>query len=507
MAESAHGPVSQRSSVAFLAAALIVVGVLSRLPTSAQFVLDNDWGHQLAGANQILHGEHPFTDWRNDYGPLAFYASALAQWIFGLRPIGEIVLCLGAYIAGYWLLYLSAFKLTKSSAASMVAIFLALVLMPRPYKYYVVLCPAAVVYAMIRYTEKPARSSLWWLAFAVALAGLFRADLGGYAFIGAAVAVAIAGGYQAVFELLAACLVWCLPWLLFAISRHGLAEYLFDSTVGASRHAKGQSLPVPPNGWELVLYGLFFLLPPALVGWLIVRKPEERSARAALWGLAVFAGLLLAQATHRAGYHHLVQAIPLCFVIATCGLARAQRHPAGRFTGPTYAWAALALAAGIALIPISMAIPRADLPQMARDVAELSKPRAAFLADALQAGGLGPNGPALEEVLRRTGENDRILALPLLTNYNYLTGRPFGGDQMLLMNGYFSTPEDQRRMIEAMEAKPVAMVLIEPDLELDGMPSRKIRSYAPLLESYFETNYAEVARYGEIEVLVRRASR
>lgn len=483
----------------------IAVGVISRIPTGPQLALDNDWGHQLAGANQILFGEHPFIDWHNDYGPLTFYASAAGQVLSGNRPLGEIILCLGGYILGYWLLYLASLKLTRSSVGSFAAVLLALVIMPRPYKYYVVLCPGLVIYCMVFYAEKASRGRLWLLAFAIALSGLFRADLGVYAFLGSAVTVALAGGFPAVLELLAASLVWCSPWFLFAVSRGALGTYLFDSTVGASRHAKGQSLPLPTGGWELVLYGLVFLLPPALIGWLLSKRPRETGFRASLWGLGIFAALMLLQSVHRAGYHHLVQACPVCFVIVALGLAHARRFPARPSSLLALGWAVLTLLAGVILFPISLATPRADLTGIAEDIAIFSLPRNDYLHHVfLHPQELGPNGPALKQILRDTKESDRILALPLLTNYNYLTGRPFGGGQMLLMNGYFSTPRDQQRMIESMEEHPVKMILIEPDLELDNMPSRKIRAYAPLLQNYFDTHYNRVAQYGQIEVLVRR---
>ena len=78
------------------------------LPPPLKFIQDQDWAHQLSGANQILKGQHPFITFLDVYGPLTFYASAIAQVIFGTRIIGEIFLIgLGfsiAYTIIYWLM-------------------------------------------------------------------------------------------------------------------------------------------------------------------------------------------------------------------------------------------------------------------------------------------------------------------------------------------------------------------------------------------------------------------
>src|SRR5690242_20523994 len=88
-----------------LVAGLVVAATMLRWPSPITMLNDNDWAHQLGGARQILHGEHPFLDWHTDYGPLRYYPSAAAQVLLGERTLSELLLVTAGYAAAYTLLF------------------------------------------------------------------------------------------------------------------------------------------------------------------------------------------------------------------------------------------------------------------------------------------------------------------------------------------------------------------------------------------------------------------
>ncbi len=311
---------------------LCVLWIGGRLPDPAVFLADPDWGHQTAGANQILLGEHPFIDFRSTYGPLTFYASALAHVLSGGRVVGEMALV----VLGYALAYVLLFRLMRIAAhtarVAWPVTVAALILMPRLYKYYIVLAPALTLTAAWAHVDRPGGRTVWALGFAIALAGLFRPDFGAFAALTGIAAVALrpapgpAVRLWRILGLLGAVLACATPWLLWVGVRGGLGEYIADSIVGAPRHAAGMALPLPVlHGPEsthagatalLAAFVFFAVLPLAAVVVLLFRRVAvDVGERARVLTLVVLAQATLLQAAHRSEVQHLLQAIPASFVL------------------------------------------------------------------------------------------------------------------------------------------------------------------------------------------------
>ena len=111
-------------------------------PTPESFLFEADGGHQLTGAMQLLTvGDHPYVDYFETYGPLTFYCSALAQFLTGNRPGGEVGLIILGWSLGYLLMFRLLVLITNKIWSSFAILALALVLLPQFYKYYCVLLP------------------------------------------------------------------------------------------------------------------------------------------------------------------------------------------------------------------------------------------------------------------------------------------------------------------------------------------------------------------------------
>jgi hypothetical protein len=510
-----------------------LLAVCARIPTPERFLLDGDWGHQMAGANQIMAGEHPFIDFKSTYGPLTFYASALAQVLAGQRPIGEMALVITGYVIAYVVLFRLFWSASGRRAVAVVVLILALVLMPRLYKYYIVMGPALTLAASWRYVDTRNRRSLWALAAAVALSGLYRPDLGAAAALAAAVVVAVGARtapqrIRCLAGLAGAILVCASPWLLCAVVRGGLGRYLHQSSYGAARHAAGMVLPLPglrlqqsllslQSGIVLCFVG-FHLLPVLCLIVLAVRRGElsARAQRTKILATVVLAQGLLIKSMVRTPHNHLLQLIPISLVLASwlAGLALSGLRAGGKWQRRG-AMTALGLITAFGLLAMVVTLVAlggnglgANSLAVLQSAGIYGAPRDAVLDHMarLDAHGWGPS--ALRYVRAHTAPTERLLVIPEpLTNFYYFADRRFAGGQPMVAPGYFSTAEDQREMVQRLSREEVALVIDMPGFELDDLEERKPESFAPILWTYIRHNYERAQAFGPVVIMrpVRRS--
>jgi hypothetical protein len=493
-----------------------------RLPTTAAALIDTDGGHQLAGALQILHNEHPFVDFEATYGPLTFYASALAQIIFSQRFIGEIILCTLGYVIAYVTLALSIYQITRKTWLAFFFGVLALLAIPRLYKYYIVLGPALTLWFAWYYINRPKLSNIFWLALAVTLAGLFRSDFGVYCTIAATVAVVLqpsckAGGIKRALILWGEIFLVALPYLLFLTLRGGLGHYFSDMLIGGPNIAVGMSLPFPAfrvnqspfSGGNLTVMAMifFFCFPFVSLLFLVVRwKYLENNQGKMLLTAAVLYSFSLIQ-VYRAEYFHLLQAIPLAFPLAAWMVNRLWANISSSFkkSSIVYLFFLLSLCMAVS-IPALLAghngWPAISLRGIPEKIRQYSLPKDEMLASAGRSTNLW-YVETMQYIRRCTTDQQRLMALPILTTFYYFTDRPFGGGQIGIVSGYFVTENDQERIITKMKQQDIPLIVYVPDLIFDGLPQRKLEVVASSVASYIQTNYRLVKKEGQANLLLR----
>ena len=508
--------------VAFSAAAWMAL----RWPLPVWMLSDNDWVHQLGGANQILHGEHPFIDWHTDYGPLRYYPSALAQLVFGGRTLSELLLVTTAYTIAYTLLFHLMWVASGSRLIAGAMLLPALILAPRLYKYYVVLGPVVCLWAAWRDIARPSTTSLALLAAAVTATGLFRADFGAFAGLAAVVAIgtqstALAERIGRLARFLALVLLFASPWLIWLGVRGGLPTYVADTLLNGPRHATAMALPFPrydaarplaaPNV-TFFLFACFYALPPiTLLAALWPGVCRDVAERRRMVTAAVLAQAVLVHAAHRSDYTHLLQAIAICFVPCAwlAGQVLSYRAPSGAARG----FAAVARTALVGAVVVAlwagMSVGGFPSPQAGRGLR-------AWRVHAMQRDALlahlaveEPNNPLLQAILyirRCTAPTDHIVALPPFIGAYYFSERSFGGTQPAWSPGFFSTGEDQQRWIERVRQEQVRLVLGDGSRMLDNRPDRQFANYSPLITQYVETAFVAIGRFGPIVVRASRPS-
>jgi hypothetical protein len=500
--------------------------LLLLLPDVRGFVHDADWGHQLAGANQILLlGEQPFIDWHSVYGPLVFYASALAQVFTGGRAIGEILLVVAGFATGYLILFTLVVRLTGTRWMGFVCVVMALLMVPRLYKYYLILGPVAVLAMTWAYLEERTTKRLVLLGASAGWLFLFRPDFGAYAGVVALFAVGRGDRpFRRIGILAASSLGAVAPWLFWATTHHALVGYVRDTFLGSRSLATGMAVPMPaisfgssfptPGTTTSLLIGLFTIAPGG--AFLLLRflgSGISAVRREQVLSSCVLAQLDLIQAYHRSDYPHLLQAIPVAFVPLFFMVSIAIetiRRPGSRFARnlALASTAPLALTLGLCLWSATglrgalwLPRPRSSLPSLLNDLRVYSGPRQGVVDEVLRENPSDDESQAIAYLRNHTRVGERLLALPLLTSVYYLAERPFGGGQMLLAPGWFTSTDDQTRMVRLLREQDVDWLADVPDFMLDGDEKKRGRVFASVVYAYIDSQFTTAARFGPISVM------
>lgn len=507
---------------ALLAAAWMAM----RWPLPVWMLGDNDWLHQLGGANQILRGEHPFIDWHTDYGPLRYYPSALAQWLFGERTLAELLLVTAAYTVGYTLLYQLLWTASGRRVVAAALLVLALILAPRLFKYYVLLGPVVCLWAAWRYIDRPSLAGLVILAATVVVTGLFRADFGAFSAIAAGTAMLTAPQplrtrARALAQLLGLELVIVSPWVLWLAIHGAVGSYLVDTFLVAPGHAAAMSLPFPQfdsnasllaaNNAVFLLYVCYYALPAiavAAVFWPGVCP--DRTERRKVITTAVLAQAVLVHAAHRSDYSHLLQAIPVGFVLLAWLAGRALRYRAPVQMPQVVtraAAAALAVAVGLS-VWAGVRVGGWPSPYAGMGLAAIgvhALPRDEMLAYLSATHPDDPRLQAVQYLQRCTAAGERIVALPPWGLY-YFADRMFAGAQPNWSPGFFSAAADQQRWIDTVQRQNVPLILGDFSRMLDGRAERTFETYSALVSEYVDKQYVPIGSFGPIVVRGRRGS-
>lgn len=519
--------VPRSHAVLTLAAAALVTAAWTALrwPLPVWMLGDNDWLHQLGGANQILHGEHPFIDWHTDYGPLRYYPSALAQWLLGPRTLAELLLVTLAYTAGYTLLFKLLWEVSGRRVVAGVLLAVALVLAPRLFKYYVLLGPVLSLWAAWRYIERQSSLLLAALAAMAVVFGLFRVDFGAFAGVAAVAAIAVGpGSLRARAQRLARYVGWLLallaPWFIWLAAQGGVTSYLVDTLLVAPGHAAAMALPFPrfdasapllgAANAVFLLYACYFALPAVVAGAaLFTRICRDETERRKIITAAALAQAVLVHAAHRSDYSHLLQAIPVSFVLLAWLAGHALDY---RSTGKTLRAVAAAAAAVLAIaVGLSMwagmtvgGFPSRLAGQGLLAAGVHALPREEMMRHLAATHPDDPRVQAVQYLHACTAPTDHIVALPPWIGFYYFADRMFGGTQPNWSPGFFSAEADQQRWIATAQRQKVGLVLGDFSRILDGRSERVFGTYSALVSDYIADEYVPIGRFGPIVVRARR---
>lgn len=490
-----------------LAGAMAAVWIYLLHPETAYFFRDADGGFFIQGAyDWRTAGLIPQIDVHSSYGPLSFALRWPLQALTGDRLVAEVLLAVVGYGISYAVLFWCFQEMTNSRWAATLLLLVALLCVPRYYKFPVVLIPALATWSALLIARAPlARAPVVAAGIALAIAMLFRHDYLVYAT--AVVAVGWARGVRkergAIRQAPIAILmlfVMVSPWLATISATRGLKSYILEIAGITGSKIAGLGLPHPIFDWQDPAVSLLFVfayaLPlTALVWHLLSRHSSTAALRDSGWiGLA--AGIVfLPQSMHRADYGHLLQVVPGC-LLALAG-AWQLRVAAGPNVVP--AWPAGVMFSGLMLGSLA-AIGGITVPNW-RSESFSSRAAAAFKPAsqlAVPPAGAQAGVPSrLVRVLQTCAPRGRTVAIyPFGPQLAYFAGRVHGGAHLVLAPGYFDDEESQSRAIDALARDRVALILWDESFLFDGRRDRhSLLTHAKLHKHVV----ARFARWGKVD--------
>lgn len=477
----------QRRGV-YLALLVVGAGVLTaafRFLGTPEF--NNDHFVHLTAAQQMLFGEWPTRDFIDIGRPLQIAASAAAQRVIGHNLFAEALLVSAAFGIAAALTAAIVVTLTGSGLLAAGAVLVEVAAFPRTYSYPKLLVIAAGLWLIGCFLRRPSVMRQAAVAAAVAIAFLFRHDLGVFVGVGGLIASILAlpaGAWRRArsgLTFAAMVIAMVLPYLTYVQVNGGLGNY-FLTALEQNQSEAGYVWLSPfaeGDAWDAQLLYVFHLLPVVALAVCAMDWKRGRDD----WRLAFLISVACVAACVNFGLirdvlrTRIPDAIVPAVVLGAWLAHRAwQARPRYLFMPPV----AMLIAAGFALADaanVGEILNRAGLdgefwsePQtlpvlFAERSAQLhnrfgaSPSRAAFVLR-----------PFFQYLERCTTERHRLFLGGLIPEVAYLARRPFAGGGYEHYN--FSSPMNQQRVVERLRGQLVPFALIPSggDTELVDLP-------------------------------------
>jgi hypothetical protein len=446
----------------------------------------NDHAAYLAMARQMVYGDWPIRDFRDDGSLLQILLSAAVQKIGGFHMLGEMLLAWAFIAAANCLAFWLALRLSGSRIAAAAATILVALFVPRPYAYPKIFIYPLAMLVLWRYIDRPHRGRLASVAGVAALAFLFRIDHG-VVILATSVATVIAvharephNAVRRAAQLGAWFLLFALPQLAYITWSVGVPRYI-ESVTTFGGYARSQGTPwlfalSMTDGLLTQANAVVFLVDVFLIigiaslvrgVWLLTNAWRRGSVvpREALWGLVVavmwFLMLPILARDHRdTRIPDFAQ--PMAILgpwMATLWVSRGRRLTR---------WTVLSTVLVAVTAAICSRDPVVRFFTGTRDVlggAPFQAERLKNLATSVPINNYAPPGIGGERWLVRyaaecTQPGDRLLVTWFGPEVHFYAGRAFAGDRW----GYLpfdNSLERQRDIVDRLQAQSVPLVFVD----------------------------------------------
>lgn len=502
-------------SVAVIVCLAVILSL--KTPAVSHFFVDADGGSWLlAGLLFSEKGSMPYIDFFHSYGPMPFVLSGIGQILSDNKVIGEVVLVLSFYAIGYYLLFFLSRRLSGSIIfASFLTVF-ALLLFPRFYKYYVLLLPMIGALAMLRHLDSPTSPTSFLLGVTIGIAWLFRHDYGVYVGVGAFIAVIlvdelITTKLKRLLILVCGAFVTLLPWFVYLSYHDSFFAYFVQLWLVSFGQSAGLGLPHPLIHWGDIrltaLYLLFFTIPVFSIIILFLKgstwsKPRSKTGIM----LAAFSLVELTQSSHRADLGHLLQGIPVTFLLAAWmwGLPEGanKRLSCVIKYGPVFIIAIAALSLGIYRYGMSEG-ENLSFRHAYYRFAHLSLSREQLISTY---SGYNPQSKELAVInaLRKcTSPKEPVFLVPYDPQLLYFADRPIAGKIFELAPGFFDQSRFQKEIVASLTLEPPSVILWDVDYTFDKLQERNPVYTHKMVFDFVSNNYIKGPVVGRFTTFLR----
>ncbi|MEN8154327.1 MAG: hypothetical protein ABFR75_09920 [Acidobacteriota bacterium] len=508
----------------FLIVLTIILFLFLYTPSIFFFFRDSNQGHQLAKAQQILHGFHPFVDLLgNIYGPLVFYLSTLGQIFSNNRLIGEVVIIFLGYVSAYFLLYYLMEEISENSAISYILLLISLIFLPKFYKYYIVLVPFIVIFSIWRlFFKRTDNIGILFLGVSTGISILFRFDFGVYSFILGLLTVYFLFKDKDLKIIKRSYIIYIfsvfitgLPFLIFLILNNSFPGAIIDTFNVVKGMSKGMDLLVPVFNFNgsffseynnISLFFWFFRIFPYFILALLffIRKRLEEKEKFFILLVSLFAIMVFIQALNRPHIYHTLQAIPIQFVLVSWLFRLAGK----RIIKKSVITAILVV---ISILILNILIPFIINNNLVRKFNNnlnvgISNYNQFFLSKKeLRKKYFKKNGLLkITEFINKNTENDEsVLFIPIAPQMNYFAERIFKTSLGVLGMGRLTTKEKELKFYKELEDTKTNVIVDLFQFNLDQIPERNVRYFYPNLSKLIYSNYKIVKKFGNVLLLCR----
>ena len=231
---------------------------------------DDHWS--LWAATSFLKGDRPFREFVDVGGPLYWALSALAQVVFGYRPLSEVLLGSLLVASAVAISFHLAWEASGSgrTAAALTAAAALLMTVTKLYSYPKIFVYPLGLWLAWRYIDRPTWLRSVLLATGVVVAFGYRHDHGAYVGVGAALAVAVAHWKNGVGDVMLsvsrlglATLALLAPYFALVQANEGVIPYFRERIRLAAALDETDRRVIPFMIDRAAPGGLFAIAPPA----------------------------------------------------------------------------------------------------------------------------------------------------------------------------------------------------------------------------------------------------
>lgn len=475
---------------------IVMAGAVACVALALQFLastsLINDHYMHMAWAQQVALGEVPGRDFVDPGMPLQYLLTAATQWARP-GPLTEAVLAIGLLSLAAGATSLGVARLTGSTLAGVAAAVIELLLQPRLYSYPKVVVPSMLVLLGLAYARQW-RGSRIALGAGIAIAFLFRHDLGGYAAVfGMVLALSSTGPWRArgieLLRLGGMTLLWLLPYFGFVQWAEGLPEHVHNGLEFFGGESRELAFAWPTirfgagqDGWSAwnkedaaaVLFYICSLLPVLTLVLLVLRRTvlERTTIRvvAAVAAMALPYNNVVLREPITVRVPDLAAVIAVLVTWCAVQLLRGSATPTvSRPAVMRLVTGALAtlllLATGVNAAVLGETRDRFESTRLARGRAEMLQRAASVMAAGRDWpwASRWPSGdlpPVIEYINQCTRPDDRLLVTWFAPEFYYFTQRGFAGGHALVFAPSFSAPRDQARTVARLRSARVPVALV-----------------------------------------------
>lgn len=487
-------------------------------PPWTYFLDDPDGGMFMYGATHLLAtGAQPQVDLLSSYGPMSFYVRAASQYLFGPRLVAEMAVAWVGYTLAYVLLFSLVRRISASRLLAVSTLLLALVCIPRYYKFFVILMPVLTAAGGVAYLVRPKRWQAAVLGATVGLAMLFRHDFGVYCLVGAVTAwwlgsfpeTRATNGRWLMGGLIAVAGSW-----MMAVAGPGLLWPLLRDLVDVtSSQSTGLALPHPlltlsPSGPTLLFLAVYSLPVLAAVLLTALNRRLDQADKALGWMVTLMAGVTLGQSIHRSDVSHLLQTMAPAFIlVAVCwrlfGKLAVAPFARGVLRGATVLWV---MVPATAVAVSSGWIPRYSPSLVVQHLYDGWLDPAALRARILGEAPGSAAGAAVLAAARMTTPDERIVVFPFAPQVYFFAERLMAGDTLAIAPGYFDQPRFQQRIVASLRRDLPKLVMWDTAMGFDGLTERKPISTHALVYHFVTEHYRPVGQAGPFTLFAGRAA-